>query len=130
MLFVTLGTQDKSFKRLIDYFENLDIQTEVDTKLDEMVESGTLAEIINQEIFTELNNKVTALENTLNEESKIHFIANTSVESEQASFVGDCVLITGAKNVLVDVGNQTDCSALINYLQAKEITKLLNTRLL
>ena len=107
-----------------NYFENLDIQAEVDAKLDDMVESGTLAEIINQEIFTELNNKVLALENTLKEESKIHFIANTSVESEQSSFVGDCVLITGSKNVLVDVGNQTNCSALINYLQAKDITKL------
>ena len=29
MLFVTLGTQDKSFKRLIDYFENLDTDEEI-----------------------------------------------------------------------------------------------------
>lgn len=37
------------------YLDNLDIQTEVNNKLDEMVEDGTLAEIINQEIFGELN---------------------------------------------------------------------------
>lgn len=41
-----------------DYFENLDLQEEIDNKLDEMVEDGTLAEIINQEIFSELNNKI------------------------------------------------------------------------
>lgn len=40
------------------WIETLDIQDEVDHKLDEMVEDGTLAEIINQEIFGELNEKV------------------------------------------------------------------------
>lgn len=29
MIFVTLGTQDKPFKRLIDYFENSDINDEI-----------------------------------------------------------------------------------------------------
>lgn len=40
------------------YFDSLDIQTEVNNKLDEMVEDGTLASIINEEIFNELNNQV------------------------------------------------------------------------
>lgn len=40
------------------YFDNLDVQEEVNNKLDAMVEDGTLAEIINQEIFGELNDKV------------------------------------------------------------------------
>lgn len=40
------------------YFDNLNIQEEVNNKLDDMVTSGTLAEIINQQIFGELNNKV------------------------------------------------------------------------
>ena len=43
-----------------NYFDNLDVQKEVNTKLDAMVEDGTLAKIINQEIFTELNNQVSA----------------------------------------------------------------------
>ena len=41
-----------------DYFENLDVQTEIDNKLDDMVEAGTMADIINQEIFGELNDEI------------------------------------------------------------------------
>lgn len=44
------------------YFDNLDIQEEVNNKLDAMVEDGTLANIINQEIFGDLNDRVSALE--------------------------------------------------------------------
>lgn len=40
------------------YFDNLDVQEEIDNKLDEMVEDGTLAEIINQEIFSDINDKI------------------------------------------------------------------------
>ena len=44
------------------YFDNLDVQEEINNKLDDMAESGALAEIINQEIFGELNDRVSALE--------------------------------------------------------------------
>lgn len=37
------------------YFDNLDVQEEIDNKLDEMAASGELAEIINEEIFEGLN---------------------------------------------------------------------------
>ena len=40
------------------YFDNLDIQEEINNKLDEMATDGTLDNIINNEIFTELNNKI------------------------------------------------------------------------
>lgn len=46
-------------KNYVDtYFDNLDVQEEVNVKLDKMVEDGTLSRIINQEIFSELNEKV------------------------------------------------------------------------
>lgn len=45
-----------------DYFSDLNVQTEIDNKLDEMVQDGTMAEIINQEIFDELSVRVTAVE--------------------------------------------------------------------
>lgn len=112
-------------KNYVDhYFDNLDVQTEINNKLDEMALDGTLEHIINDELLTEINSKISSIENTLSNESKIHFIANTSVEAEQSSFVGDCVLITGAKNILIDVGNQTNASTLLNYLQENNITKL------
>ena len=41
-----------------DYFKNLDVQDEIDNKLQQMAEDGTLANIINQEIFGDLNQKV------------------------------------------------------------------------
>ena len=42
---------------MIDYFAHLDVQEEIDNKLDEMAQDGTLADIINQEIFDNLNTK-------------------------------------------------------------------------
>ena len=47
-----------------NYFENLDVQDEINNKLDDMAESGALAEIINQEIFQELNE---AIQNNAND---------------------------------------------------------------
>lgn len=41
-----------------NYFDDLNIQTEIDNKLDEMAEDGTLAKIINEDLFNELNKKV------------------------------------------------------------------------
>ena len=107
-----------------NYFENLDIQTEINNKLDEMATDGTLENIINQKIFQELNEKIDNINNTINEKSQIHFIANKTISEEQNSFVGDCSLITGTKNILIDIGNQRNAQTLLNYLQEKNITKL------
>ena len=41
-----------------NYFNNLDVQEEINNKLNEMAEDGTLSNIINQEIFSDLNNKI------------------------------------------------------------------------
>lgn len=50
-----LGTQ---VEVLTNWFNNLDVQDEIDNKLDEMAEGGQLAEIINEQIFNELNTQV------------------------------------------------------------------------
>lgn len=41
-----------------NFFDNLNIQNEINNKLDQMAEDGTLAEIINEHIFGELNDLV------------------------------------------------------------------------
>lgn len=46
-----------------NYFNNLDAQKEINTKLDSMVSDGTLAEIINEHIFNEINQEVSNLTN-------------------------------------------------------------------
>ena len=43
------------------YFDNLDVQEMVDNKLDEMALDGTLADLINQEIFGEINENLDLL---------------------------------------------------------------------
>lgn len=40
------------------YFSELNVQEEINNKLDQMVQDGTLAQIINEQIFNELNTKI------------------------------------------------------------------------
>lgn len=52
----------KQFDRLnqyvTDYFKNLDVQEEINHKLDEMAKDGTLDDIINHKIFEDLNTDI------------------------------------------------------------------------
>ena len=48
----------KKIEDIEHYFDTLDVQEEINNKLDEMAEDGTLAEIINEEIFNGLNSKI------------------------------------------------------------------------
>lgn len=108
---------------IVDYFAHLDVQEEIDNKLDEMVESGTLADIINQEIFDELNNKIDDnIEETtnnsliLNDECKILF-------PYRGQNAGDCSIIqNNDKNIIIDLGS--NISSLINFLLSNNITKI------
>lgn len=49
------------------YFTNLDVQDEINNKLDEMASDGTLAEIINQEIFNELNTTIEGIQGDISD---------------------------------------------------------------
>ena len=54
-----LGLSFDELKKYVDdYISGLDIESVIAQKIDEMKESGELAEIINEEIFDELNNKL------------------------------------------------------------------------
>ena len=59
-----------TLKNYIDtYFDNLDVQEEVNKKLDEMAEDGTLTNLIStyiDPIVTNQNNKILQIENTVN----------------------------------------------------------------
>ena len=48
-----------------NYFKNLDVQEEINTKLDEMATDGTLENIINEQIFGEINDKIDSNYNDL-----------------------------------------------------------------
>lgn len=94
-----------------NYLDNIDIQEDVNNKLDEMVEDGTLGEIINQEIFGELNDKI---EN----EVKYHFIKTGELK-------GDCVLIQTKNHCfLYDLSASTNYQDITNYLNLHGITHI------
>ena len=67
------------------YFDNLDIQAEVDKKLDEMAKDGTLSSIINEELFGELNDKI---EKGL---KQVPFVPDGSYRKQFLDDVADCI---------------------------------------
>lgn len=53
-------------KNYVDhYFDNLDVQQEINNKLDEMAEDGTLASIINEQVFEQINNDITNIKKNM-----------------------------------------------------------------
>ena len=65
--FDELKTLYTELKNYVDhYFDNLDVQSEINNKLDTMAANGTLDKIINQNIFNDLNGKVEQLKGTVN----------------------------------------------------------------
>ncbi len=63
---VVVELQEKftELKNYVDtYFDNLDLQEEVNNKLDAMVDDGTFDEIINQELFSDINNNIEDIKN-------------------------------------------------------------------
>ena len=116
----------EELKAYVDhYFDNLNVQTEINNKLDEMVENGTLAEIINQQIFDDLNERITTNENDIDninkkifgETPKFHFI-------DRHGEYGDAIAIElQNNNVLIDLGTTDGLDNLIAYLVINNITK-------
>lgn len=94
-----------------NYFDNLDIQEEINAKLDEMVLDGTLERIINQEIFAELNAKIS-------NDLELHFIKTGTLK-------GDCIGIkTDTKFFLLDLSMETNYQYITNYLDTQNISKI------
>lgn len=63
------------------YFDNLDVQEEINDKLDEMASDGTLDEIINQEIFGQINSNITQINNDINAINGNLTTTNTNVSN-------------------------------------------------
>ena len=71
-------------KEYVDnYFENLDVQEEIDTKLDEMVTDGTLRSILNDDLLSDINNRI--LQNTADISANTSAINNKISEGEADS---------------------------------------------
>lgn len=106
------------------YFDNLDVQDEVNNKLNEMVEDGTLAEIINQEIFSEINQKILINENSINdlENYKNANLQVIPIYTGENISSGTVVKIQN-KLILVDFGLEANSTNIINFLVTNNFTK-------
>lgn len=128
----TLGTQMENVTNAFidlqnyinNYFDNLDVQEEINTKLNEMVEDGTLAEIINQEIFSEINQKI------LNNETNINEIKNFNDANVEvipiytgSNTASGTVVKLQNKLILVDFGLEANSTNIINFLVTNGYTK-------
>ena len=102
-----LKLTDEQINKIESYLNGLDIQEEVNKKLNEMAEDGTLARIINEEIFGELDSRTSLaglyMPSLLN-----------SVGSEMIS-----LFISKNKAVLFDTGRQTSVASNKEYLLSK-----------
>lgn len=88
-----LYTELKSY--VDNYFENLDVQEEINNKLDEMATDGTLADIINQEIFTQINQDINDLKGRMTQaESDINNI-EPRIESLEVGNINEEIVIIG-----------------------------------
>lgn len=149
---VKVQTLYTELKEYVDhYFDELNIQTEINNKLDAMAEDGTLAEIINEQIFSSLNTRITAnavqisgirndvqrnavaIEETREyvetrvpiANAKVCVLGVPSAQTEEDNGYSDCsVVFNDTCCMIFDLGDQANCTHLIDFLRANGITKI------
>ena len=78
------GLKDEydDLKTYVDnYFKNLDLSSEVKTVIDEMVDDGTLANLINQDLLGNINNEIANLTTSLNKANEDIVTINGNIET-------------------------------------------------
>lgn len=102
----------ENVKSLRNWFNNLDVSEEVNIKLDEMEQDGTLAQIINVQLLGDLNNEIQAIETkisnaahngTFKKENKTGFIDTTNYTVSQYYGLYDS-LVNSSRFGYVDLG--------------------------
>ena len=84
-----------------------------------MAQDGTLAKIINEEIFNDLNTKINNIEKQLTDELTATFLSGGKDVD-----LGDCCVILGTKNIIIDLGLDNQCTQLRNFLNEKNVKKI------
>lgn len=94
-------------KNYVDnYFKNLDVQEEINNKLDDLVEDGTMAQIINENIFNELNTKVNTNTNNIGDLEELTTTDNSSLVNAINEIVN--TLNTSLASVITNLGDLDD----------------------
>ena len=113
----TVGSEMEKFsqafielKNYVDnYFKNLDVQDEINNKLNEMAQDGTLEEIINQKILGKLV-------------SNVQFIMPKNFIDVES---GNCFLVKAyGKNILFDTHRITAYSQIVQFLERNDVSHL------
>ena len=132
-----LTTLCNELKDYVDnYFDNLDVQEEINNKLDDMVEDGTLKSILNNDLLQEINNKI--LQNTVDISANTEAIAGKVSQGEASSITMEMLTqdvreaLTGGSTAVVaedsvDTVNIVDKAVTIlkldDYLQATKVVE-------
>lgn len=92
------------------YFDNLDVQEEINNKLDEMAADGTLDNIINNNLFSTLNNNINTLV-----ETKVNKTDTSYVTMDKLSQDVREALVGGGSNIPVVGTNAVDTVNIQNH---------------
>lgn len=103
----------KQLKDYVDnYFSDLNVQNEINKKLDEMATDGTLAKIINEDIFNGINDKIGNLDTltTDNKSSLVNAIneVDSHADTNSTNIGALNTLTTDSKNNIVSAINEVD----------------------
>lgn len=122
-------------KEYVDnYFDDLNVQEQINNKLDAMAEDGTLAEIINQEIFGQLTEGLEAVQQQANQNTE-------DIESIQTTLASDYGVkvhyptttgVSGSRHAIkfkdftaiVDLGIKDYINNFIGYLVSNNMTTI------
>lgn len=104
-----------------NYFANLDVQEEIDNKLDELVEDGTLQELVGryfaelEEDIGELTTKVNAFEGNLDLEENERKLADNNLQSQ----IDELVVESGDSSAEVVQARTNTMAYIFNNLNAR-----------
>lgn len=121
---------DKEFTDLKDYvdnyFDNLDISSEIKTVLNEMIEDGTLSNIINDELLGNINNEITSINEaleTVNSTLKQHATKLTYLTYRDRFQVANCSINSNYAITNSNFTIQNDDVIFIHFNEALDGTK-------
>lgn len=131
-----VGEMEAAWKALqewvTNYFNNLDVQQEINNKIDEMVQSGEMDEIINENLFSSLDERIAS------NKQDIDNLSNSAITKTSTDYVGMGQLTQEVKEALtggstavvganaVGTNNIVDYAVTLDKVDGSQISPCLN----
>lgn len=115
-----------------NYFDNLDVQQEINNKIDAMVQSGEMDDIINENLFSSLDERIAS------NKQDIDNLSSTAITNTSTNYVGMGQLTQEVKEALtggstavvganaVGTNNITDYAVTLNKIDGSQVSPCLN----